>query len=485
MKWNSFIARVRTLALNASSDDDALRMAIQYGFLRRLNHDGVYEDEVFEAALYKRLSNRLSAPQTHRGGTVLHVLTRPEAGGHTRLALEWLRIRKGVDDQSVIFTRDTDVRTIEALNAAAIPFQLAAGTPMARLVDLSARFCATGTVVLHIHPEDCIAALAARHAREAGTRVLFVNHADHVFSFGTGSADTVLEVSGFGWLTTARKRNAGRQSFLGIPLPIGHCTDDFPAEPDSARRDPGAPVLSVGAPVKYRPAGGISYSAFLNALVEAIPNEIHLVGPNGSEPWWRELGELAQRRIRFLGLRSQEETRRHMRGCIAYVDSFPMTGGTAFQEAFMLGAPSFGLQVGGGGYGLVDALRSASVDDLVISIATAVGNTVTGQDQPGATSLRAQIRSQFSDAAISARMSAAAEGACVPVLSDLLAAAGDLSHFESAWQAGGPALAVVPSEVPGIGLRIRLLAAFAAVARGHIAMSRLKLLRFAFGIGDT
>jgi hypothetical protein len=173
-----------------------------------------------------------------------------------------------------------------------------------------------------------------------------------------------------------------------------------------------------------------------------------------------------------------------MQICSAYVDSFPMTGGTAFQEAFMLGAPSFGLQIGGGGYGLVDVLRSATIDDLVVKISAIVDQTVPNRDAQDATSLRVRIRNQFSGAAVSARISAAADGACVPILPDLLAAAGDLAHFESAWRAEGPAFAVVTAELPSLGARVRLLAASAAVARSRIAMSRLKLLRFTLGIGD-
>ena len=38
-------------------------------------------------------------------------------------------------------------------------------------------------VILHIHPDDIGAAIAAAALRRAGVRVLFVNHADHSFAF--------------------------------------------------------------------------------------------------------------------------------------------------------------------------------------------------------------------------------------------------------------------------------------------------------------
>lgn len=486
MNWTTFISRVRHLALEASSLDDAFRLGCQYGLLRRCNHDGTYEDVAFEEALFARIADSLPNGPTTPRPEVLHIFTETyPVGGHTRLALEWIRIRQGKERQSVLFTRAAHPMTVQALGRMAIPHYVATGRPMERLAHILQHVGGARTIILHIHPEDCIAAMAARLLHACGARVLFVNHADHVFSFGMSAASAVLEVSGFGWAMTERKRRAASQSFLGIPLPEGSSSPIASQNTRATPRDLAGPVLSVGAPLKYRPGGGMSFADLLNRLTAAVDHEFHLIGPDGTEDWWRDLTDRARQKVRFFGPLPLEEARRRMRECAAYVDSFPMPGGSAFQEAFMLGAPSFGLLVGAGGYGLVDCLRSRTLDDLVAALAVLLdaGEPATGRE--GDDQLRARILDEFSDAAMSRRIAAALAGEGVPLPSELADAAGDLAHFESAWLEQGPELVVVQSEIPGIAPRAALLWAMAACKGGHIGMSRKALLKFAAGMTEA
>jgi hypothetical protein len=484
VKWHAFIAHIRGLALGAPSLDDALRMATQYGLLRRLNHDGVYHDDALEQALFARVLDRLPAAKALPGLQVLHVLTATSPfGGHTRLALAWLRIRRSLDQQAVVFTRHSDPVTLAALDGMAIPWLCVTGTPMMRLAAIAQQFGSCRIIVLHLHPEDCIGAMAAHYFRARGARVLFVNHADHAFTFGASAAHSVLEISGFGWLTTGRKRQAQTQSFLGIPLPEGVQSAAMPADAAHGSQDRTGPVLSVGAPFKYRPSGGADFAHFLNRLAAAIPNALHLIGPDGTEPWWQALLPPVRARVQFLGLRPPGEVRQRIQSCAAYIDSFPLTGGSAFQEAFMLGAPAFGLRCGIGGYGLVDRLRSDTIGQLVEQIAEALADPASAHALHQRDHLlRQQIWAEFSDAAISARIDRAVAGESAPLPHDLAATAGDLDYFETVWQRQGPSLAIEPCEVPGLHLRLRLLAAFAACRGARIATGRSKLARFALGL---
>lgn len=462
--------------------DDAITLGAHYGFLRRINSDGVYHDSAFEQALLTSLAAPHPATGDQIGAEVLHVLTKTSPyGGHTRLALEWIRIRTGKERQAVIFTRAADPVTTAALDGMGIAWHRLIGTPTARLSDLMQRHASATTVVLHIHPEDCLGALAAHCLRERGARILFLNHADHLFTFGMSAADTVLEVSGFGWRTTQSKREPAKQSFLGIPLPasgagLGHRSD---AAPEAPRRH--APVLSVGAPFKYDPAAGFDFADFLNKLTSSIANEFHLVGPDGTEPWWRTLDDRARKQVRFFGSLPLDAVRQRMQTCAAYVDSFPLTGGTAFQEAFVLGARAFGLKIGAGGYGLVDALRSNNVDSLIAEIADALGQEPTGDHAEEEQLLRQRIVEEFCDSAISARIDIALAGGTVAIPDEMYDAAGDLDHCEKDWRDLGPALAVLPGELPSLWPRTRLLMAMAACSGGRIEMSRRALIEFAAG----
>nr|MCU0949288.1 hypothetical protein [Porphyrobacter sp.] len=137
MQWEAFIATVRRLALGAASPDDAIALGAQYGFLRRLNHDGVYQDSAFEEALSARLPPHQPASGQQDSTEVLHVLTETSPfGGHTRLVLEWVRIRKGKERQAVIFTRAADPMTTAALDSMGIAWHCLTGTPTARLADI-------------------------------------------------------------------------------------------------------------------------------------------------------------------------------------------------------------------------------------------------------------------------------------------------------------------------------------------------------------
>jgi hypothetical protein len=54
----------------------------------------------------------------------------------------------------------------------------------------------------------------------------------------------------------------------------------------------------------------------------------------------------------------------YLRNATAYIDSFPMTGGTAFPEILSLGVPCFGLLTGAHGYTPGDRVKSISASDL-------------------------------------------------------------------------------------------------------------------------
>jgi len=471
-RWKSFINRVRHRALAVNDADESLRLAAQYGFLRRLNNDGVYTDPEFEVTLWEHLAPRMPRLAARPTADVVHVLTEvSDFGGHTKLALAWLRLRARRDVQKVLVTRQSTPRFQQALDEIGVQRCVLTGTPAERLAQLIAGVDKATTIVLHIHPEDVVAALAARAAREAGRQVLFLNHADHLFSFGVSASDCLLEVSGFGWLKTRTARAAFRQSFVGIPLDTRD-TASLDAEP----RSPSGPILTVGSPQKYRPNGQANFPEFINRLARHVGNELHLIGPSGFEPWWDTLDIEIRNRIVFHGPLPFEETRARVAKCAAYVDSFPMTGGTMFQQAFMSGAPSFGLKTAVGGYGLVDVLRLATISDLVEAVADAVTNANICD-----TSLRERIAAEFSDSTISDRIQIAIDGGSVPPPPDMLATAGDLDYFEAEWRTNGPIIAFLPDQMPRPLDRVMFLAGAARMGRFTLAMGRRRLAQFMMG----
>lgn len=59
-----------------------------------------------------------------------------------------------------------------------------------------------------------------------------------------------------------------------------------------------------------------------------------------------------------------DEYLKYLQNATAFVDSFPMTGGTAFPEILSLGVPCFGVLTGAHGYTPADQLKSVSIAQL-------------------------------------------------------------------------------------------------------------------------
>jgi len=295
------------------------------------------------------------------------------------------------------------------------------------------------------------AALAARVLRDEGHHVVFVNHADHVFGFGHGAADVVAEVSGFGWKLTAERRTARAQHFLGIPVPPPPAP--VPAD-ETQRAIVTGPVLSIGAGRKYRPDNEVSFPAFLMALMVRTDRPVELVGPNSKEPWWQPVKARFGSRLRLRGRLSFEQTRERLASAACYVDSFPVTGGTALTQGLMAGKAVFAPPFSAGGYSLADVLRSASVAAMTDEI---IKFLETGEEPASQALVRKRIENEFGKEGISNRIILLETGSFKPPPEELLADGLDLRYHVDAWyRSGEPTFSWPPQAKPGLLTRVVL-----------------------------
>ncbi len=471
------LAELRAKALSTRSVDQALGIASIYGHLLRINQIGILGDDEFEDRLAAGFDSFVAGLPPYTGGQgrgLFHIVTETfDYGGHTPLLQNCLQASKDGDDAHVAVVQSTTDRFVRSVAEADASLEVLTGSlsaKLAKLVQLGRRH---KVVVLHISPEDIVSAIAARILRREGVRVLFVNHADHVFSFGRFGADAILEVSAFGWQLTQSHDTTVTQSYLGIPLPRPEASKPT----NTADGSPSNYVLSIGTPAKYAPYEGYNFSDFLNAFADTVGTKFVLIGPDGSEPWWETLSETAKRQVEFRGMQNASAVRDALTSASCYVDSFPVSGGTMFGEALAAGLPVHGIYQPTGGYTYADSLRSETVKDLAQEVSATLLNKGNRDRQAN---VRQLLVEEQSFEGFCRRLLSAADGKREELPVALSQSPFDIFFFQKQFKSYGKLALSVPlyADVP-LTQRIRLLAYFFQRRRTtQLHIGRRRLLRW-------
>jgi len=107
---------------------------------------------------------------------------------------------------------------------------------------------------------------------------------------------------------------------------------------------------------------------FVSAIISQRDDvDIVFVGPDGSEPWWQDKRADWGGRVKFCGVLDRDSYHGLLDKADVYVDSFPITGGTAFPEA-LLKVPATGINNLIQGYTYADELRVNTVTELVAKV---------------------------------------------------------------------------------------------------------------------
>ncbi len=424
------------LALQAPSAEISLRVVKMLGTVLWNNHDGILSAENFEKVLLEslegKLTNALKLP-SEPSFQYLHIVTQTYGyGGHTLLLRQIAQAQQKAGHAPRILCLQ-DAPSLDFGSFGIPPGQvLVPKISLSNRHDLLTKARATlniaahaRTIVLHIHPDDIGSALVARLLRRMGRRVLFLNHADHVFSYGPGAADAILEVSGWGWKVTAAQRAHRAQSYIGIAAVI----DRENRATAAASVDLDGPIVSMGSPIKYQPAPGNDFPRFLTDLLRRVPNPAELIGPSGDEPWWSGLREAHPGRVTFHGLLPFEKAKTVLARASCYLDSFPQGGGTAFTQAFMAGKKVFASNRRfAGGYSIAEAFRSDTIEEMIEEIVAFLSGMPI-ERRVDEDDLRERIAREFSAAAVADRVEAAARGDYVLPPDEIFSCARPLDYY--------------------------------------------------------
>lgn len=373
-RYNALMDYLRDCILTSKDADRAIRYASAYGEMRMLNHDGVYADEAVELHIQSLveetgLINGQSLAKQRAEGAIIIATDIYDYGGHTKVLLTWLRLVKEELRHKLLITRAVTERTQNVVADLNVELIRISGGGLQAILSILNAAQGSNRIVMMIHPQDIVAAVAARILAGAGYQVIFYNHADHLFSYGIGAAATVCEISAYGEAINEKaQRVRGKAYRLGVPLKqnkIAHIEDKAAATNFTGNKV----VFSAGAAYKYQPDDSFIFADALDQLLARRSDvNIILVGPTGQEAWWRARSTKWGERVKFYGTLQQAEYMQLMQSADVYVDSYPVTGGTAFPEALLAGKACTGLITPVQGYTLADHLKVDSAAALVVQI---------------------------------------------------------------------------------------------------------------------
>lgn len=351
---------VEKMVLSVSSEPDvekAFSMAEWIARFLVMNSCGIYRIDDLEEILAQRLPQPMQQDPLQIKQEI-HVASEiyPN-GGHTRL-LQNLLDSAGFDADVLLVRNSAGQPPILNIDENRV-IRLEATSSVERACQIMKHLVNYKNIFVHIHPEDIVSAAALKRLKPElkNSKIIFVNHADHTFSLGLASADIVFEISSYGWTLRGRRGTEKISSFIGIPLAprqgVAVC---------SVKKNL---ILSGGDAYKFKPAAGISFQENIRYLLlsNKALNAV-IVGPHWHDYWWWSLKLKFGKRLDLKQKLPYKDYIEYLAICSVYLDSYPVTGGTAFTEALIKGCNVAGLAGPSNGYGMADELKSESLLEL-------------------------------------------------------------------------------------------------------------------------
>ena len=363
--YSHLVRHIRCAAIKERNANVALSLAWVYGDFRWFNHDGVYQDAELENKLQvKVLESKLYSPPYLYGNSNVTIVLATELynqGGHSAVAVNWMNLFSDEKNHKLVVTRSIDYSIINSLVEDKVDFHLCSSKGVQLINEILACAALADRIVLHIHPSDIESAIAAKILQNAGKKIFFYNHADHAFSYGISCSNIVCEISAYGVSLRNRSKRVGIYSFLGIPISFRTFSKKISSDGKGAL---GSKIVSCGSAYKYAP-DKVFFGDFIDDLLLCKPDAtVSIVGPTGKEPWWCANALRWGDSVQFLGVLPHDEYVKVLQSADVYVDSFPLTGGTAFPEALLNGILVTGLQHSVQGYSPADELKVENIKQL-------------------------------------------------------------------------------------------------------------------------
>lgn len=329
------------------------------------NHTGIYSLNDFEESIIHNadleIEKNFKSIESHTG-TILFVVTEAYlTGGHTRL-MEQLALGS-CSNVELLITKKAKKEVIQRLqgyftNITYMGDVFCEKEKIANIFEMLSRY---KRIVLNIHPDDIISTIACGLLKKRGIDncIYFINHADHVFSYGTTVADIWFQISAFGSKIDHLRHLRAKVSFLGIPIKVnadGYNHDSIPSY-----------FITAGASNKYKPVKDYSIFPLLFTLLKKYKkSKFTAIGPNAiRDYWWWLLKLRYPLRVRILRRIPFDKYMAITKNAEVFIDSHPIPGGTAFAEQYLQGKICIGLVSPFQGYTPVEMLKKYRCEDVL------------------------------------------------------------------------------------------------------------------------
>tara|TARA_R110000787_G_scaffold14141_1_gene43921 strand:+ start:8298 stop:9815 length:1518 start_codon:yes stop_codon:yes gene_type:complete len=315
-------------------------------------HCGVFASKRLELVI-RGISEKLDIPvATKQRKTyakdikrVLHVATEVSpVGGLSRMISRWINADPDRSN-SLAITRYREkipnhlTEAVHSSGGTLHLLNLQFGSLLDWVKDLSRISADYDLIVLHTHCEDVLPlitfALGEKHPP-----TLLLNHADHLFWLGTGSAHAVLNLRDAANQITRDRRGVATERSLMLPTLIDDTTRR--QSKSNARRSLGIGdeelvLISVARGTKYKSRQGPSYAdRFVPVLNQNRNTRLFVVG-SGMPESWKEAEKATGGRI--VGLPEQPDPWVYFEAADIYIDSYPFSSSTSLMEAAGYGLP--------------------------------------------------------------------------------------------------------------------------------------------------
>lgn len=340
---------------------DKVSLATAYGNLLSSNQFDIYEASDVEDHLIDCFQEFSSGSPNEDvsfmpDSEIVHVISTPlKSGGHTRLMERYqgclggdILVSRAMRDPKQVITGSQDF----------LIHSKPQGLSVEEIVNILVRY---KIIILHIHPDDIVAAVAVGLARlHQDLRVVFVNHADHIFSFGYSISDACAEVSSFGFELSRQKRGVN-SGFVGIPIDVASVSA-IRCEDNTSDLQ----ILAAGDRTKFRPGPGCDFPSFIETLFARNERlSIKVIGPDFRRDWWWwKVKCLYPQRVQISRKLPYDDYLSAFNSADVFVDSFPLTGATSLPEVRAKNIPVCGLVATAFGYTPLDLLKSENIECL-------------------------------------------------------------------------------------------------------------------------
>jgi hypothetical protein len=361
--------------IKKSDINEALDLSVTLGTILWNNNLGIYSLHELEVYLIKLAEESLDYSLVEKqlfsdkGAGYLFVATELYlTGGHTRL-LENLSTFIGFTtvDLFVKDKVDTEIFKRESVYFSNILTLDDIGESQAeKILKMVSVFIRYEHIFLNLHPNDIVTVVACALAKKINKsmKVYFVNHADHVFSYGVAIADVWYEISLYGIKLDECRELTADKSFLGIPVK----TANYKSVNQNFVN--GDLILTAASNCKYKPTANGSLIPLLDLLLSSYPNsKCQVIGVDKYRAyWWWYLKLKYTNRLILSYSLPYEEYLKAAGKAVLYIDSHPFPGGTAFVEQFLNGKICTGLISPYQGYTPLEKTKKSNLAEVVTDL---------------------------------------------------------------------------------------------------------------------